>query len=261
MLGLNAGVVLLAAAATGADPAQEALPCPNSRTQWAGTIGPTASASDIAVDSAGNVLVAGHFAGTVDLDPTEGVDERTSKGWDTDAYLLKVMADGSYGWAYTIGAEDVGEYATALVATPDGRIIVAGSSDSPVVPANPWAGIYAAVSRMAETGEAILPQERITLSDTLKLYTINAAAMSFEEDIKGSLVNALYPMGTEHPVIILSFVLISIDRAPSRVSVEYSTRSTWGLMGGYGSVSIILVALCQSPNAPSILIPSGSSLT
>jgi hypothetical protein len=66
-------------------------------------------------------------------------------------------------------------------------LIVAGSSDSPVVPDNPLVGIYAAVSRQAESGQQLLPEECISVSQALAMYTINAAYASFEEGIKGSL--------------------------------------------------------------------------
>jgi hypothetical protein len=66
-------------------------------------------------------------------------------------------------------------------------LVVAGSSDSPVVPDNPLVGIYAAVTRKAESGQQLLPQECILAEQALALYTINAAYASFEEDIKGSI--------------------------------------------------------------------------
>ena len=66
-------------------------------------------------------------------------------------------------------------------------LTVAGSSDSPVAPANPLIGIYAAVTRRAETGQEILPEQSISSSQALAMYTTNAAYASFEEDIKGSI--------------------------------------------------------------------------
>jgi predicted amidohydrolase YtcJ len=68
------------------------------------------------------------------------------------------------------------------------NVRVAGSSDCPVVPANPLIGIYSAVSRRAENGEFVLTEERISPSEALKMYTIDAAKATFEEGIKGSLV-------------------------------------------------------------------------
>jgi len=66
-------------------------------------------------------------------------------------------------------------------------LIVAGSSDSPVVPNNPLVGIYAAVTRKAESGQELLPEEGVSTRQALAMYTINAAYASFEEDIKGSI--------------------------------------------------------------------------
>jgi len=66
-------------------------------------------------------------------------------------------------------------------------LVVAGSSDCPVVPDNPLVGIYAAVTRRAESGQQLPPQEGISPSQALAMYTINAAYASFEEGTKGSI--------------------------------------------------------------------------
>jgi predicted amidohydrolase YtcJ len=64
---------------------------------------------------------------------------------------------------------------------------VVGSSDCPIVPANPLIGIYSSVSRMAENGEFVLPEERISPLEALRMYTDEAAKTTFEETIKGSI--------------------------------------------------------------------------
>ncbi|MDH5495467.1 MAG: amidohydrolase [Candidatus Bathyarchaeota archaeon] len=56
-----------------------------------------------------------------------------------------------------------------------------GGSDAPVEPISPILGVYAAVARKT------FPQEQLTVEEALRLYTINAAYGSFEEDIKGSI--------------------------------------------------------------------------
>ena len=66
-------------------------------------------------------------------------------------------------------------------------LTVAGSSDCPVVPADPLVGIYAAVTRRDESGQRLLPREAISAGAALEMYTKNAAYASFEEKIKGSL--------------------------------------------------------------------------
>jgi predicted amidohydrolase YtcJ len=64
---------------------------------------------------------------------------------------------------------------------------IAGSSDSPIVPGNPLTGIYAAVTRLAENGQGVLPSEAISSRQALEMYTRFAAFATFEEDLKGSL--------------------------------------------------------------------------
>ncbi len=66
-------------------------------------------------------------------------------------------------------------------------LLVAGSSDCPVVPDNPLVGICAAVTRRAESGQQLLPHESISPREALAMYTVNAAYAAFEEGIKGSL--------------------------------------------------------------------------
>ncbi|UCD09265.1 MAG: amidohydrolase [Dehalococcoidales bacterium] len=66
-------------------------------------------------------------------------------------------------------------------------ISVAGSSDSPIVDDNPLVGIFAAVNRLANSGQEVLPEERISVERALKMYTLNAAYVSFEEEEKGTI--------------------------------------------------------------------------
>ena len=64
---------------------------------------------------------------------------------------------------------------------------VASGSDCPVVPPNPFSGIYAAVSRTAETGQSIAAEQRINIVNALHMYTTGPAYSCFEEKVKGSL--------------------------------------------------------------------------
>ena len=66
-------------------------------------------------------------------------------------------------------------------------LIAAGSSDAPVVPADPLMGIYSAVTRRAESGQIVLPHECLTPEQALKMFTVNAAFATFEETLKGSI--------------------------------------------------------------------------
>lgn len=72
----------------------------------------------------------------------------------------------------------------------DSGATVAFGSDWFVAPATPLEGIYAAVTRRTLDGknpEGWVPEQKITVEEALKAYTINAAYASFEESIKGTL--------------------------------------------------------------------------
>ncbi|MFC1897088.1 amidohydrolase [Chloroflexota bacterium] len=66
-------------------------------------------------------------------------------------------------------------------------LIIAASSDSPIVPDNPLVGIYAAVTRQTESGQALLLQECVSAEQALAMYTMKGAYASFEEGMKGSI--------------------------------------------------------------------------
>jgi hypothetical protein len=60
-------------------------------------------------------------------------------------------------------------------------ICVCGGSDCPMEPLNPLLGIQSVVTRQ------FFPQERLTVDESLRLYTVNAAHASDDEDKKGSI--------------------------------------------------------------------------
>lgn len=66
-------------------------------------------------------------------------------------------------------------------------VTVAGSSDSPIVPPDPLIGIYSAISRTCQTGDLVLPDERIGHQDALRLFTQSAALAICEEKNRGSI--------------------------------------------------------------------------
>ena len=66
-------------------------------------------------------------------------------------------------------------------------VTVAGSSDNPIVPANPLVGIYAAISRKSKKNQPVSSKERITPLIALQMYTNYAAQTAFDETRKGSI--------------------------------------------------------------------------
>jgi predicted amidohydrolase YtcJ len=55
-------------------------------------------------------------------------------------------------------------------------------------PWNPWLGIEVALTRRTEPGLVLVPEERLTRAEALRLYTINNAFLNREEKDKGNLV-------------------------------------------------------------------------
>jgi predicted amidohydrolase YtcJ len=104
----------------------------------------------------------------------------------------------------------------------DSGLVVAGSSDSPVAPDNPLVGIYAAVTRRAESGEELSPEEGISAKQALAMYTTNAACASFEEDIKGSIT----------PGKLADMVVLSDDPLKSPPEQIKDIRVEMTILGG-----------------------------
>lgn len=77
----------------------------------------------------------------------------------------------------------------------DAGLLVAGGSDSDVLPAEIMLGLHGAVNHPHE-------RQRLTVDEAIRLYTVNAARIGFEEDTKGTL--AVGKVGD----------LIVLDRSP-----------------------------------------------
>ena len=65
--------------------------------------------------------------------------------------------------------------------------VIAFSSDRPVVEGAPLLGIQAAVCRLTQSGASLVPEEKITIEEAIRWYTIGAASAVFEEQTKGTL--------------------------------------------------------------------------
>jgi predicted amidohydrolase YtcJ len=88
------------------------------------------------------------------------------------------------------------------------NIQVAGSSDCPIVPPNPFTAIFTALTRMDESGRFVSVHEKIPLFHALCLYTKNAAHAMFEEGIKGTIT----------PGKITDFTVLEAD--PTRLTPD-----------------------------------------
>jgi hypothetical protein len=120
---------------------------------------------------------------------------------------LGIVADVQPAWLYKDGAsleKTLGErrmkwFMPLKTWLADGLIIGGGSDhmvgldpNDAVNPWSPWLGMWLAVTRQTERGGVLNPRERLTREQAIRLYTINGAKLSFDEEKKGSLEAGKY---------------------------------------------------------------------
>lgn len=104
------------------------------------------------------------------MQPTHAI---TDKRWAPDR-LGEYRTLGAYSW-HTFKAHGVR---------------VAFGTDSPVEPLNTYLTLYAAVSRQSVEGDPAggwLPQEKLSMEDAIRSYTIESAYAEFSENEKGTI--------------------------------------------------------------------------
>ena len=101
------------------------------------------------------------------------------------------------------------KYTYAFKSFLDNSIILTFGSDWTVAPLNPLEGIYAAVTRSTlddKNPDGWFPEQKISVEEAVKCYTINNAYASFEENLKGSIKE-----GKLADIIILSDDIFEIS--------------------------------------------------
>jgi predicted amidohydrolase YtcJ len=92
-------------------------------------------------------------------------------------------------WARNIGPERA-KRAWVWRSIEDKGGALAFGSDWPVVTLNPWRGVQTALTRQTDEGKpeyGFVPQQRLSLDDTLRGYTIGAAFAGHREKSEGSI--------------------------------------------------------------------------
>jgi predicted amidohydrolase YtcJ len=112
-------------------------------------------------------------------------------------------------WAENrIGRERArGTYAFRSLIDAGARL--AFGSDWTVAPLNPMLGIYAAVTRRTldnRNPNGWVPEQKITVEEAVRAYTVNSAYAEFMDDVKGSLT-----VGKLADIVILSDDIFRID--------------------------------------------------
>ena len=92
---------------------------------WARSIMASGRINAFTLDDMNNIIVTGHYSGTVDFDPGPGVFNLTCLGAITDIFVLKFDAAGNFIWARSMGGlqEDRG---TSVAADQHGNVYCCG---------------------------------------------------------------------------------------------------------------------------------------
>ncbi|KAB7706212.1 amidohydrolase family protein [Bacillus aerolatus] len=110
-----------------------------------------------------------------------------------------IVAASSVGFIYSIGdsyLRNLGEERAKRIfphaSFKKYGIIAPGNSDMPVCSGDPFHGVHSAVTRKTIEGQQLGTEEKITVEDAIKAYTIDAAYSGFDEPIIGSLAVGKY---------------------------------------------------------------------
>ncbi len=107
-----------------------------------------------------------------------------------------------------IGPERI-KYTYPFKSFLDNGVLLCFGSDWTVAPLNPILGIYAAVTRRTLDGKnpgGWLPEQKISVEDAIKCYTVNNAYAAYEEKEKGSI-----EPGKLADMVVLSDNILKID--------------------------------------------------
>ncbi len=140
------------------------------------------------------------YAAAYDARPDATIRHRVHHGYFPTARALELMAEYRIPALLTIPfltnlgesfVTSVGEERAAgmmpIKRYLDAGVPVALGSDSPVTTHNPFIGIYSATTRKTVYGRELGPEEAIDRVTALRLYTRDAAWVTFEDGIKGTL--------------------------------------------------------------------------
>ena len=93
-------------------------------------------------------------------------------------------------WAERKIGKERAKFTYAFKSFIDWGVLLACGSDWTVAPLDPISGIYAAVTRCTLDGknaDGWIPEQKISLEEVIRGYTINGAYTEFAESEKGSL--------------------------------------------------------------------------
>ncbi|MBA2378058.1 MAG: amidohydrolase [Blastocatellia bacterium] len=122
-----------------------------------------------------------------------------------------VIDDGRWAWKRLDAPRIAGTYAFRTLLDAGG--VLAFGSDSPVAPLNPLLGVYGSVTRRTlddKNPNGWVPEQKISVEETVRAFTWGSAYAEFQDDVKGTLA-----VGKLADFVILSDDIFTID--PNRI--------------------------------------------
>jgi predicted amidohydrolase YtcJ len=141
------------------------------------------------------------------------------------ASMQPTHATSDMPWAEDrVGPERIkGAYAWRTVLDSGARLAL--GSDFPVEDVNPFFGIYSAVTRQDQKGQPAAgwyPNQRLTLAEALRGFTLDAAYAAFEEDSRGTI----------EPGKLADFTIVDGDFFSTPASELFRTKVKMTVVGG-----------------------------
>ncbi|QUG43729.1 amidohydrolase [Psychrobacillus sp. INOP01] len=103
--------------------------------------------------------------------------------------LQPKFVSSDYPWIEDRLGKQRARFAYPFKSLLDKGVISAGSSDAPIEPLNPLLGIHAAITRKkaGESHYGYNEQEKLSMYEAIRLFTVGGAYATNEENLKGSL--------------------------------------------------------------------------
>jgi predicted amidohydrolase YtcJ len=101
---------------------------------------------------------------------------------------------GDFPWVIERVGEERIRYSYIWKTMMERGIVCAAGSDTPVEPIDPLLGIHAALTRKApgETHGGYLPEEKLSMQEAIRLFTLGSATVTGEDQVKGTLSRGKY---------------------------------------------------------------------